>query len=205
MHQCTWNFILPRIICKHPERSEKIWKSQSLIHDSSMIRFNSFVTSSNHLSTSILANSRFVARIDGSIIAEVESLKIPLPGSHKLRFQVVEILLEWPKCCGDSWNLIQIMGKSPICWNLFHQIMGKSCRKILGVRKVGRLLDEVDKLKILWLVTLVPYFQTPGGHPPPSRANEPSPSRNKIPRSQNRLMWQSGFTVTAGRPFRVGR
>ena len=31
------------------------------------------------------------------------------------------------------------------------------------------------------------------------------PSRNKIPRSQNRLMWQSGFTVTAGRPFRVGR
>ena len=146
MHQCTWNLILPRIICKHPERSEKIWKSQSLIHDSSMIRFNSFVTSSNHLSTSILANSRFVARIDGSIIAEVESLKIPLPGSHKLRFQVVEILLEWPKCCGDSWNWIQIMGNPQkiveICFIKLWEIMSW----FWALLKVGRLLDEVDKL-----------------------------------------------------------
>lgn len=136
MHQCTWNFILPRIICKHPERSEKIWKSQSLIHDSSMIRFNSFVTSSNHLSTSILANSRFVARIDGSIIAEVESLKIPLPGSHKLRFQVVEILLEWPKCCGDSWNLIQIYGKSKKLLKFVSSNARKSWDMILSVRKL---------------------------------------------------------------------
>ena len=139
----------PRIIWKHPERSEKIKKSQSLIHDSSMmmqILTPLSQSSSNHLSTSILANSRFVARVDGSIIAEVESLKIPLPGSHKLRFQVVEILLEWPKCCGDSWNLIQIYGKIPnlveIWFIKFSEIMRHDSER----EKVGRLLDEVDKL-----------------------------------------------------------
>lgn len=80
-------------------------------------------------------------------------------------------------------------------WNLVHQILGNHETWFWAFLKVGRLLDEVDKLN----------SRHPADYSPPSRANEPSPSRNKIPRSQNRLMWQSGFTVTAGRPFRVAR
>ena len=194
MHQCTWNFILPRIICKHPERSEKIWKSQSLIHDSSMIRFNSFVTSSNHLSTSILANSRFVARIDGSIIAEVESLKIhfraatnfvPSRGNFVGMAKVLWWFMKFDSNYGKIPNLVEI-------WFIkFSEIMRHDSER----EKVGRLLDEVDKLNSRHPADTLHLHE---------RMNRP-PNRNKIPRSQNRLMWQSGFTVTAGRPFRVGR
>lgn len=167
--------------------------------------FNSFVTSSNHLSTSILANSRFVARgwrFDHRGGGELEN---PTSGQPQTSEVVVEILLEWPKCCGDSWNLIQIYGKSKKLLKFVSSNYGKSCHDSGLCWKLEDSWMRWTSWRCRWLVTLVPYFQTPGGHPPPSRANEPSPNRNKIPRSQNRLMWQSGFTVTAGRPFRVGR
>lgn len=105
------------------------------------------------------------------------------------------------KFCWNGQSVVVIheiwfkfMGNPKNCWNLFHQMLGNHETWFWAWEswKTPGWGGQVE-------------FQTPGGHPPPSRANEPSPSRNKIPRSQNRLMWQSGFTVTAGRPFRVGR
>lgn len=158
MHQCTWNFILPRIICKHPERSEKIWKSQSLIHDSSMIRFNSFVTSSNHLSTSILANSRFVARgwrFDHRGGGELENptsgqpqTSVPSRGNF---VGMAKVLWWFMKFDSNLWEIQKIV---EICFIKLWEIMSW----FWALLKVGRLLDEVDKLKMQMISHLSPIF-----------------------------------------------